>query len=1222
MSGRWQTVRVFISSTFRDMHAERDHLVKVVFPALRERLEKHRVYLIDIDLRWGVTREQAENDQVLDLCLQQIDECRPFFIGILGQRYGWVPTRYPTDALKKFGWIQQHTGKSVTELEILHGVLQNRQMRGRAFFYFRDPVPLGSVPEAIRRDVYADTDPELIRKLDDLKQQIRHSGYPVMENYPARWDPQAYDRPSRSHGRLVGLEALGERVRDQLWQAIQEELQLPEQPSVVTTTDPLAEEQDYHERFMESRLRVYVGREQLNDTLFAFADGHDLVPCLLTGPSGSGKSAALAHFVESYQRERPNAVVVSHFIGASPRSTNLRQLLHRICSVLKVRFGFAKEIEDDTNSLIATFRRFVDQVPDSHRVVLVLDALNQLDESDNARNLHWFPWELPSHVKLIASCIADPDHDEAVLGASEYRTCRRIEVGPLTDAERRAIVRKVPSLSAKTLDEAQINLLLANPATTNPLFLLVALEELRAFGSFAQLNRRIEIFPRAGDTVTGIFLQVIERLEADFDSALVRELFSLLASARRGMAERELLELLERPGIEISESTSDLFPVLRQLRPYLQNRGQLRDFFHSNLLKAVRARYLDAHDKQCAVHARLAHYFRTRRDTFQSEHAIDRAIDELPWQYTEAENWPDLIEVLLDMDLFAMAMDDGREYEWMRYWNLANQGFQDLFPGNRLDIPDLYQQAWSQPHFNPLSKGDALGRLGSFFQKMGLYDAAERCLAQEAETSSKAEAAPRDATANLLDRALVKLGQGEAHAAVPTLEEAARQIERQNLAGSPRVLSRKRASLRMALGRAKAQLGNIADARTLLTAAVEDMRNGTSDSAPELATAIQTLANFEFANSDPERALHLHEEAYRIRRDSLGRDHFDVALSLHNIGNVHGVAGRICESMLLTQRALEIFEAQAGPDHPFAEQSRKELGKLRSILQTAQAKRSGFGTVILLFQQRLSAGTSPDLSTDGGIKAISRTVLDRIFHLWNDAIDAREAMPVLLLALPEFAPVVRYVLNHRFALPISGGLLESGLLPRLPADPTDKESVRALAELTRLPDQIGSWLKAHSIRSLAVVPWANAGTRAERKVLQHVLNSERPLLLETIGPDALARPLFGLSAQHGQLRPALLPSNQSKAQGYVPQSGDELATGAFFINCARAPKFDKGSRSPVTDWAAQASLSCSRAELAVQEDVFEAALASLVSVLHSGCLHCPPEHGCRKVSPVSILDEL
>ena len=54
MSPTWKTVRVFISSTFRDMHAERDHLVKVVLPILREHLEKDHIHLVDIDLRWGV----------------------------------------------------------------------------------------------------------------------------------------------------------------------------------------------------------------------------------------------------------------------------------------------------------------------------------------------------------------------------------------------------------------------------------------------------------------------------------------------------------------------------------------------------------------------------------------------------------------------------------------------------------------------------------------------------------------------------------------------------------------------------------------------------------------------------------------------------------------------------------------------------------------------------------------------------------------------------------------------------------------------------------------------------------------------------------------------------------------------------------------------------------------------------------------------------------------
>ena len=38
MTRKWQEVRMFISSTCRNMHAERDHLVTVVFPELRERL--------------------------------------------------------------------------------------------------------------------------------------------------------------------------------------------------------------------------------------------------------------------------------------------------------------------------------------------------------------------------------------------------------------------------------------------------------------------------------------------------------------------------------------------------------------------------------------------------------------------------------------------------------------------------------------------------------------------------------------------------------------------------------------------------------------------------------------------------------------------------------------------------------------------------------------------------------------------------------------------------------------------------------------------------------------------------------------------------------------------------------------------------------------------------------------------------------------------------------
>lgn len=47
----WRQARVFISSTFRDMHGERDALTRTVFPELQERCNALRVRATPVDLR-------------------------------------------------------------------------------------------------------------------------------------------------------------------------------------------------------------------------------------------------------------------------------------------------------------------------------------------------------------------------------------------------------------------------------------------------------------------------------------------------------------------------------------------------------------------------------------------------------------------------------------------------------------------------------------------------------------------------------------------------------------------------------------------------------------------------------------------------------------------------------------------------------------------------------------------------------------------------------------------------------------------------------------------------------------------------------------------------------------------------------------------------------------------------------------------------------------------
>ena len=134
-----RVIRVFVSSTFRDMFAERDELVKRIFPRLRKLCEERGVTWGEVDLRWGITEEEKAEGKVLPICLAEIQRTRPYFIGVLGDRYGWVPDEIPQELIEQEPWLSEHRKHSVTELEILHGVLNNPEMAQHAYFYFRDP---------------------------------------------------------------------------------------------------------------------------------------------------------------------------------------------------------------------------------------------------------------------------------------------------------------------------------------------------------------------------------------------------------------------------------------------------------------------------------------------------------------------------------------------------------------------------------------------------------------------------------------------------------------------------------------------------------------------------------------------------------------------------------------------------------------------------------------------------------------------------------------------------------------------------------------------------------------------------------------------------------------------------------------------------------------------------------------------------------------------------
>jgi Domain of unknown function (DUF4062) len=589
-----RVVRVFVSSTFRDMRGERDELVKWVFPVLRELCESRGVTWGEIDLRWGITEEQTAEGRVLPICLAEIRDCRPYFLGLLAERYGWVPDAIDPGLIEQEPWLSEHLEQSVTELEILHGVLNDPAMADHAFFYFRDPAYSGDRPGyrevPVRDDVaeFGQAEAEARargrrEKLEALKDRIRASGLPVRENF-------------------AGPEALGELVRADLTGVIERLFPPGSEP------DPLERENALHEAFARSRADIYIGRSEYFERLDAHAAG-DGRPLVLLGESGVGKSALLSSWTLSW-RERhdarrlatgeQNVHVLMHFVAASPGSADWASMLRRILGELDAHFELGLEIPDEPQALRAAFANGLYSAGARGRVVLVIGALNQLEDRDSPPDLVWLPPVIPENVRLVLSTL--PGHSLDELHRRGWPT---LEVAPLERDECGRLIAGYLEQYRKTLAPEFLTRIVDAPQTANPLFLRVLLEELRLYGEHETLRDRLGELLAAED-IPELYAVILARWEGDYERdrpRLVRDAMTLLWAARRGLTEAELLELLGGSG----EPMPGAFwaPLRLAAKQALSNRAGLLGFAHDYARAAIERRYLPGERDQRVAHTRL-----------------------------------------------------------------------------------------------------------------------------------------------------------------------------------------------------------------------------------------------------------------------------------------------------------------------------------------------------------------------------------------------------------------------------------------------------------------------------------------------------------------------------------------------------------------------------------------------------------------------------------------
>ena len=340
----WRTIKIFISSTFSDMHSERDVIRKLVIPKLNDALLEHGITVMATDLRWGVDTvgldEETREIKVLRVCMDAITNSRPFFVALIGDRYGWVPSKDRIDRFRHSISDDDSSlipdgisPRSVTEMEIILGALGTEERLSHSFFCFRNADSYEAMDEeTLKKFVDAVSDNPSVRdnvhKLGSLKHRIMEAcddNEDRIIHYSGTWDSVSR--------RFTALETFANDLYERLLNDI-----LADQEKIVETNGHNGEAQCLR-RFIEANTANFCGRRTLLSRLTDYVINHrepesvlrDGLGLVLTGRSGCGKSylfSALCSRLEAVSDEK-RLLVLAHAAGITPASVSVEQMVKR-----------------------------------------------------------------------------------------------------------------------------------------------------------------------------------------------------------------------------------------------------------------------------------------------------------------------------------------------------------------------------------------------------------------------------------------------------------------------------------------------------------------------------------------------------------------------------------------------------------------------------------------------------------------------------------------------------------------------------------------------------------------------------------------------------------------------------------------------------------------------------------------------------------------------------
>ncbi|XP_036094988.1 telomerase protein component 1 isoform X1 [Rousettus aegyptiacus] len=536
----WRSIRLFISSTFRDMHGERDLLLRFVLPALQALAGPHRISLRAIDLRWGITEEETGRNRQLEVCLGEVENSH-LFVGILGSRYGYVPPTYNLPDHPHFHWAQKYpSGRSVTEMEVMQFL--NRGLRlqpsAQALIYFRDSSFLSSVPDAWKPDFIPESE-EAVHRISELKSYLNKQKGITCRRYSCEWGGVAAGRPY-----VGGLEEFGQLVLQDVWNMIQKLYLQPGaqlEQSVSIPDDDVVQATFQQLQNPPSLARPRLLQDTVQQLLL-----HRGRLSLVTGQSGQGKTAFMASLVSALQAPdgaKVAPLVFFHFSGARPDQGLALTLLRRLCAYLHSQLQEPGPLPSSYRSLVWELQqkllpKSAQSLQSGQTLVLIIDGADRLVDQHGQLISDWIPKTLPRWVHLVLSMSSDVSLGETL---EQSQGAHVVALGPLAPSARAQLVREELALYGKRLEESpfnnQMQLLLAKRASALPLYLRLVTDHLRLFTLYEQVSERLRTLPA---TVPLLLQHILGTLEQEHGPVVLPQALATLEVTRSGLTVDQL----------------------------------------------------------------------------------------------------------------------------------------------------------------------------------------------------------------------------------------------------------------------------------------------------------------------------------------------------------------------------------------------------------------------------------------------------------------------------------------------------------------------------------------------------------------------------------------------------------------------------------------------------------------------------------------------------------